>query len=104
MKKTKGPSPFLIPSLLAVLVFISSNQQFFFVADDIDSDAGNAKIKTQVKNLNYDGPIVALCIPNQDRSAPILAVIGNVPVSARASTRGNIPRNIKEHSPPIDIG
>ena len=102
MEKIRQFSPFLIPSLLATLVFISSNQQFFAVADDdSDSDAGISQIEIPAKHINPCNFAIASPIPEQNGNTPVLAVAENIPVLSSLPIRANIFFSIKEHSPPM---
>ena len=96
--------PFIIPSLLMALVFISSNQQIFFVDDNLDSDAGSVKIKTLGGHSNFTVFHLDFYIPDQNTIAPLLIANNSILPLTVPSINDNIFINIRQHAPPTNFG
>jgi len=103
LKKQTNHFCFLIPILIAALVFISLSQQNIFVTADSDSDIGTVKIETPIKPSNYNSLLLTSCVLNEKISAPILIANGNAPIFTFLLRNDNNLCSIKNLSPPINI-
>ena len=106
MNRIKQIFLFLIPTLVAALLFITINQENILTADAVDYDYGTI-IKTEspdtsLKNLHNCIPLFVFYVPNLNNPSIVLSKFGKTADFIFLNNYIENLSGIKNHSPPLN--